>query len=130
MRHEHSLVANDVFQIQLIDECTVAIKVDHDVEFEIDDAKRVCDAVQQLSKGEKLYHLIIFGERTVPSPEARQFLISEAGCELKHAEAIIAHSLSQKMVFDFMINIERPFVRTKLFNSELEAYLWLQSLRN
>lgn len=101
-----------------------------DTEFGLSEAKRVYAAIDQLAKGKKLYHLFIFCDCTVPNREARNFFMSQEGCVNKHAEAIVANSLAQKMVFDFMINVERPLVRTKLFNSEIEALSWLQSLQN
>ncbi len=114
----------------MIDQHTIAINIDADTEFELDDAKRVYKAIEAEASEQKLYHLIIFGDRTVPTREARHFCMSKEGSVNKLAEAVVASSLAQKMVFDFMINIERPIVRTKLFTSEIEALAWLQSLQN
>ena len=114
----------------MIDQSTIAINIESDIEFELEDAKRVVQSIQALANEKKLYHLLIFGDRTVPSREARQYFISREGCINKQAEAIVANSLAQKMVFDFMINVERPLVRTKLFTSEIEALAWLQTLQN
>lgn len=120
----------EIFKLQLIDQHTIAVNIDSDTEFELEDAKRVHTAIQEEVNERKLYHLILFGDRTVPTREARQFCMSKEGSVNKLAEAIVASSLAQKMVFDFMINVERPIVRTKLFTSEIEALAWLQSLQN
>jgi hypothetical protein len=46
------------------------------------------------------------------------------------AEAIVVQSLSQKIVFNFMINVERPIARTKLFTDVQAAQDWLKSINN
>ena len=124
------MLLTDISTITLLDTSTVEISIEKDQEFELDDAIHVTNAIGEIGGDQKLYYLTIFGERTIPSKEARDFWISEIGCRYKMAEAIVVTSLSQKMVFNFMINVERPNVRTKLFTNENEAKNWLQSLNN
>ena len=130
MRKAPHETAKDIFKLEMIESNTIAINIEADREFELEHAKCIYEAIQTYAEGKKLYHLFIFGDRTVPTREARHFFTSRERCVDKQATAIVANSLAQKMVFDFMINVERPSVRTKLFSSEIEALVWLQSLQN
>ena len=116
--------------ISLLDDTTIEVSIDRDIDFELEHAIQLNDKIYETGEGRKFYQLTIYGSRTVPSKEARTYAISEEGSRLKIAEAIVAKSLSQKMVFNFMINVERPSVRTKLFTSADEAKEWLKSLKS
>lgn len=129
MRNNNTTLLNNISEVTLIDESTVEIRIDKDIEFELKDAIHINEIVDEIGKGEKLYYLTIYGDRTVPSKEARNYAISNLGSQLKMAEAIVVQSLSQKMVFNFMINVERPTARTKLFTDVREAKNWLKSLQ-
>lgn len=126
LKNDNSILLNDISRVTLFDDALIEIKIQKDIEFELDDAIRTTNAVEQITQGRRLLHLTIFGERTVPTKEARSFYISEIGSRFKSAEAIVVESLAQKMVFNFMINVESPTVRTKLFTSRDEAIEWLR----
>lgn len=128
MRQNNITILNGISQVTLVDDALLETRIEKDHEFELKDAQQMVETVQRIGKSRKFLHLTIFGDRTVPSKEARRFSISEKGSQFKLAEAIVVQSLSQKMVFNFMINVERPTVRTKLFTSIEEAKKWLYSL--
>lgn len=128
MKNVHTTIMNDISRVTLLDKTIVEINIQNDIEFELDDAICTTNFVEAITCGNKCYHLTVFGERTIPSKEARAYCTSEMGSRLKLAEAIVVESLSQKMVFNFMINVEGPFVRTKLFTNRTEAIDWLHSL--
>lgn len=130
MRNNNTPLLNDISEVKLIDDFTVEIRIAKDIEFELDDAIHINEIVQEIGKGERLFHLTIYGDRTVPTKEARSYSISNSGSQLKMAEAIVVQSLSQKMIFNFMINVERPIARTKLFTDVQAAQDWLKSINN
>ncbi|MFK7783641.1 MAG: hypothetical protein AB8B56_00925 [Crocinitomicaceae bacterium] len=130
LRNENATLLNTTFSICLADNSTLEVYIDHDLEFELEHAIQLNDKIYEIGSNEKYYQLTIYGDRTVPSKEARTYSISKEGSQHKLAEAIVVTSLSQKMVFNFMINIERPLVRTKLFTHVDEAKKWLNSLKD
>lgn len=130
MKKDNNALLNTISTITLLDETTVEIKIKKDQEYELDDAIYATNSIEILGKGEQLFYLTIYGDRTIPTKEARDYCISDAGSRFKLAEAIVVKSLSQKMVFNFMINVERPSVRTKLFTDTHKAKDWLKSLNN
>lgn len=130
MKKDKTKLLTDISSITLLDHITVEIRIEKDQELELADAIHATNSVGELGEGRRLFHLTLFGDRTIPTKEARDFCISDVGSRYKMAEAIVVNSLSQKMVFNFMINVERPSVRTKLFTNEQDAKNWLKSLNN
>lgn len=128
MRQNNISILNGISRVTLRDDAILETCIEKDQEFELEDAQEVLNTVKKIGQSNKFLHLTIFGNRTVPSKEARKFSISQQGSQFKLAEAIVVQSLSQKMVFNFMINVERPTVRTKLFTCAEEAKEWLKSL--
>lgn len=129
LKGRNATLLNNLSTVRLVNNDTAEIRIQGDVEYELNDALETTSSVEQLGGGEKLFYLTIFGDRTIPSPEARNYCISENGSRFKAAEAIVIRSLSQKMVFNFMINVERPLVETKLFSNSKDAQAWLSSLK-
>ncbi|MDG1333544.1 MAG: hypothetical protein P8P74_14505 [Crocinitomicaceae bacterium] len=130
MRNNNSKVLETITAVTLIDNSTIEIHIDQDIEFELEHAIQLNDKIYEIGGNRKFYQLTIFGNRSVPTKEARSYSISQEGSRFKMAEAIVVKTLSQKMVFNFMINVERPSVRTKLFTCPNEAREWLGSLNS
>jgi hypothetical protein len=129
LRNDNTTVLNSIFSVTLTDSSTLEVQIDKDIEFELDHAIQLNDRIRDISEREKYFQLTVYGSRTVPSKEARNFALSQEGSQHKLAEAIVVESLSQKMVFNFMINVERPSIRTKLFTCIEEAKEWLDSIK-
>ena len=128
MKDNNEIVLNDISAVTLLNESTAEIRIQKDEEYDLQDAILTTESVEKIGRGRQLYYLTIYGDRTVPTKEARNYCISALGSRFKRAEAIVVKSLSQKMVFNFMIRVERPLVRTKLFTNTDEAKIWLQSI--
>ena len=128
MRANNQIILTGISEISLLSESIAQIRVQKDEEYDLTDAISTTESVGLIGQGRQLLYLTIYGDRTVPSKEARNYCISEIGSRYKMAEAIVVKSLSQKMVFNFMINVERPSVRTKLFTHVQEAKDWLKSI--
>lgn len=128
MKKDNNVLLNTISAIKLLNETTVEINIKKDQEYELRDAIDMTKSIGILGEGAQLYYLTIYGDRTVPTKEARDYSISKIGSRFKIAEAIVVKSLSQKMVFNFMINAERPSVRTKLFTDVQAAKDWLKSI--
>ncbi len=119
-----------IAEVSIIDDSMIEIHIDKDIDFELEHAIQLNVKIHEIGENRKFYQLTVYGCRTVPSREARTYSISPEGSRFKMAEAIVVKSLSQKMVFNFMINVERPSIRTKLFTCENEAKEWLESLNS
>ncbi len=126
--HKATLL-NNLSTVTLVNKDIAEIRIKEDVDYELNDALHTTSAVEQLDRGEKLFYLTIYGDQTIPSPEARIYCISASGSRFKAAEAIVIRSLSQKMVFNFMNNVDRPLVETKLFSNSKDAQAWLSSFK-
>lgn len=112
------LIESDILEITIID----------DAEIEKSDIEEIIKLAEQLGQGRELKHLFLYGMRALPSQEARILLCSEFGSRFKSADAIVALTLSQRMIFNFMINVEKTARPAKLFTNSAEALDWLKSL--
>ena len=114
--------------VRLIEFDILEIKFDQDVEIERSDVQELLDLSEKLGNGKKLKHLVLYGLRSLPSLEARILQCSEFGSRFKFAEALVVLTLSQRMVLNFMVNVEKTTVPTKLFSNSDDALVWLKSL--
>lgn len=125
--NDEHIITGRISRVTLTRENVLEIVIDADFEFDIEDAQEVLDATKFLANGRTLPHLYLIGARTLPSKSARQLSSSKKGSKYKSAEAIVVNTLSQKMIYNFMINVEKTAVPTKLFNNEADAREWLDA---
>jgi len=50
---------------------------------------------------------------------------SKSGSKYKIADAFIIHTLSQKIIANFYLKIQKPVVPTKFFSNSMDAEKWL-----
>lgn len=98
-------------------------------EVDLEEYKEVIDAVGIIGKGEKQYILITSGPRVVPTVEARNYISDPESAKYTHARAFLISSLAQRLIGNFVINVQRPKVPMKLFTNESEAIAWLNQIR-
>jgi hypothetical protein len=73
--------------------------------------------------------LITAEEVTQFDDSARVFSASEEGSKYSVAEAFVVKSLSQRLIANFYVKVNKPPIPSKVFNSEKEAIKWLESKR-
>lgn len=122
-----TLVTN-IASLQLIEADILEIRINPDVEIERSDVEEIIAIAEQLGNGKKLKHLVLYGMRSLPSLEARVLLCSEFGSRFKLAEAMVVLTLSQRMIFNFMINVEKTACPSRLFTNTDDALDWLKSI--
>lgn len=121
-----------LLSIQMIEGniCEIIFK-DH-VRIELQDMVESFDLVNSFTNHKPVKKLVITGERTEISKEARLFG-HEASLKIKHniiAEAIIVHSLYQKMVINFYSKFIKDNYPTQFFVDTAKAMDWLKSIPN
>ncbi len=125
---QSNTIITRISTIELKDNDLLEISISKDQELEKSDIVDIINSAEVLGNGKRLKHLYIIDERTLPSQEARILSCSEYGSRFKKADAIVVTSLSQRMIFNFMINVEGTSVPSRLFSNRDEAILWLNSL--
>ena len=92
--------------------------------------KNVVEVVSTLEKfgeGKKFPLLIVVGEYTLPTPEARAYIATPESDPYASAEAYVIQSFSQKLVGNVYLSFNKPARPTRLFNSEEKAIEWLKT---
>ena len=94
------------------------------------DVKNVMEVVSVLEKfwdGKKYPLLIVVGEYTLPTPEARTYIATPESDPFACAEAYVIQSFSQKLVGNVYLSFNKPARPTRLFNDEEKAIEWLKT---
>ena len=82
---------------------------------------------KKLSKGKPYAVLVDSGMYTTISTEARELLASKEFAEITIAKALLVRSLGHRIVGQFYIRINKPFIPTKIFSDREEAIKWLSA---
>jgi hypothetical protein len=115
--------------MQLLDDNTVEVVFKDEVLIDLEGIKNTFSQLEEVMGGRKMKKLIVTGRRTEITPEARRYG-HERSLQLKHtvvAEAIIVHSLAQKMVINLYSQFIKDSYPTRYFTSFDKAKSWLNS---
>jgi hypothetical protein len=112
-------------EVNLVRKGLVRITVTDGAHIEEEDV-RMINAAKLALVGDDLHSvLLVSGEDSTASREARELSASEELCRNKKAEAIVIRSVAHKIIGDFFIRVNRPPVPVKLFVCEEKALAWL-----
>jgi len=104
------------------------VEIRPDEIFDVSDVEELVAAAREIGSGKKMLNLIIVGNGTVPTNNARELAYTERCCLYKLADAFVISSFAQKIVGNFIMKIQRPMVPTKVFTQQDEAIHWLKGL--
>jgi hypothetical protein len=119
-----------ILSIQMLEDNICEIIFKDRVRIELQDMMDAFDLVNSFTNHKPVKKLVITGERTEITKEARLFG-HEASLKVKHnviAEAIIVHSLYQKMVINFYSKFIKDNYPTQFFVDTAKAKDWLKSM--
>ncbi len=123
------MIKNDVSTVSIIDENILLINVRNDHEFTILDYKALKLASIRLAKEKEIFNIISIGDKTIPDKAAREACTFETGSGWIRGEAIIVHSLGQRIVARHIIKRKRKQFPVKLFTSFEKAKGWIDRLK-
>lgn len=115
--------------VTLIDNDILYIKVLTDQHFDLYDYKQVRLASLRLANNKPVFNLIHVGDKTIPNKEAREACTNDIGNGKIKAEAIIIHSLGQRIVARHILKQKRKHIPVRLFTNVDKAKAWLDKLR-
>lgn len=115
--------------VSLIDENILFIDVEKDQEFSLRDYKEVRLASVRLANNMDVFNLIRLGDKTIPDKEAREACTTDTGNGCVKAEAIIVHSLGQRIVARHILKQKRKKIPVRLFTNIDKAKAWLNNLQ-
>lgn len=125
MINSNNIIKTRISTVKLKSKEILQIDIVDDQVFEKKDMIELIDAAYKLGGGKKFKNLIYVGEFTVPDLKAIKLSCSKAGSIYKIADAFIIHTLSQKIIANFYLKIQKPVVPTKFFSNTIDAEKWL-----
>lgn len=122
------IYTNRVLQsIQMLDDSTVEVVFKDNVKIELEDIRETYHMLHEFTGGKRLKKLVVTGKQTEISKEARLFGHEESMRirEKVVAEAIVVHSLYQKMIINFYARFIKDSYPTRFFTDFGKAKNWL-----
>lgn len=83
--------------------------------------------IQEIGMGKKMLVYVETYNFMAISAEAIQYASTKESSEYTLANAVLIDSLGKKLLFNFFMNISKPIVPTKGFNSKEDAINWLKT---
>jgi len=123
-------IKTSVCKIYRRDDGIIHIIINDNAEIDIDQSREIFNITKKFSKKPKdLLVLVNSGKYSTATSEVREFSSSDEASSPTFAEAIVLHSLAQKILINFLLNFYRPKRHMKMFNNEDEAVKWLYSMK-
>ncbi|HEX7412767.1 MAG TPA: hypothetical protein VF411_01890 [Bacteroidia bacterium] len=116
-------------QVKLREDGIVQVNMDDNATLNLKDMKEILAAIKKVTKGTPHQVLKVCGTYTMIEDDARQFVTTGESTKYSTAEALVCHSLAQKLIVSFHINKRKTVgIPTRLFTDLNEAENWLQEL--
>lgn len=104
----------------------VQVNFGDDVELDAKEAKEIFEALGKIGNGKRVPVINIAGKNTTATREARTYSATEEAGQYTLADAYVVNNLPQKLIGNFYLNFNKPFVKTKIFGKVDEAIAWLK----
>lgn len=112
------LIASNILLITLVEGVTI----------EKEDVIEVKKHNLKLTKGNDYVIVFDSGHYTSISKDARELMSSTEIEKNRKASAFVIHSLSQKLLGNFYLKVNKPNVPTKLFSDKEKALNWVKEI--
>ena len=117
----------EFYSVNLRNDGLVYVKIAGNEEIDVKNVVEIVSALETFWKGTKFPLLIVIGEYTLPTPEARAYIATPESDPYASAEAYVIQSFSQKLVGNVYLSFNKPARPTRLFNTEEKATEWLKT---
>lgn len=111
-----TLRSDGIMQMEIGDDCVVDIK----------DLKEIGDAVFRIGNGKKFPNLILVGEYSNITKDARDYSTTIENNVYTLADAFVVRAMHQKLLANLYLKINQPKIPTRFFESEEDAVDWLK----
>jgi hypothetical protein len=123
-----NIIELDFATISKLENSIIKIDMSSSSIIDLYECEKITEAIGNLTDKKRALILMIAGNTTNYTSEARAFSASEAGSIYTIADAMIVKNLAQKIMVSFYLKINKPIRPSKAFNSESDAINWLLSL--
>lgn len=95
--------------------------------YTLSDLKEINEALTTLAGGKRKLLLVIANEFSDIDKDSREYMATDESTQHSIAEAYVIKSLSQKIIANFYLRINKPKVPTMIFTNLSSAEKWLKS---
>lgn len=93
---------------------------------ELEDLLEAKKINQALTNGEPYVAILTFGEMTEVTKEAREQIASFEHKQNTIAKAILVNNIGNRLLGNFYLSVNKPFIKTRLFTTRESALEWLR----
>lgn len=116
------------FEIHLRADGIVQVNA-QDHEYSLEEVKELQDAVWKINGQKKAYAMILASAYSQADEEVRKHLSTPEGSAFSHGTAFVIHSLSQRILVNFLIKVQRRPAPTRFFTHQEAAIDWLHKMK-
>jgi len=121
----------DALSVAIRGDGLAQVKITGNVDIDVTHVKQIVSMLAEIGGKRKFPLLIMSGEFTLPTPEARAYIATPESDPYASAEAYLIKSFSQRLVGNVYLSFNKPARPTRLFTDETKAVDWLKTfLRN
>lgn len=114
------------FRLTVVEEGIIENYVKPGVLIDSDDMWEIKKQNLLLSKNQPYAVLVVQGHLATVSKDAKETAASKEYVGITRAKALIVDSLGHRIVSNFYLNVNKPHIKTKIFNNRNEAIYWLR----
>lgn len=118
-------ISNGRFSFEEVGDAYYLISILKDTEFSTEDLEQIVE-LEKEAGGRRLPVLVVCHPSTTTNIELMQKLSKNKNNPYSSADAFVIHSISQKILANFYLKINRPERPTQFFNNEASALAWLK----
>jgi hypothetical protein len=122
------IIELDFVKISKLENSIIKIDMSSSSIIGLDECEKITKAIGELTDQKQALILLIAGNTTIYTSEARVFSASDAGSIYTIADAMIVKNLAQNIMVSFYLKINKPIRPTKAFSYENDAINWLLGL--
>jgi hypothetical protein len=121
-------IAEILKSIKMLNSRTVEIEFEDYAVVEKENIKPIYTLLDEFTSGKRLKKLLVVGEHTEITKEARYMIVHENELRKNNviAEAIVVHSFAQKLICNFYILLLKKIYPTQFFTDRDKATKWLK----
>ncbi len=122
-----SKISTTKFDVTLLEDGIVENFIKSGAVMEIEDVTALKKHNFATAENKPYVILVVPGELVSFTSEARELAASKDFIEAAMAKALLINSIGNKIMGNFYLNVNKPYIKTKIFSDREKALLWLRS---
>ncbi len=123
---EPKKIITSKFEVTLLEDSIIENYIKAGIVVESEDLEELKKISSELAGHKPYVILVSTGELASFSREARELSASKTFITNARAKAIVVDSIAKKIIGNFYLKVNKPYLQTKLFSDKAEALSWLR----